>query len=132
MQHVRSLLDSATFRSHKKFIIHPEYVQWLLNPVPLRLLGYSSSTWYRKTQGFKHIKPNPMKTSETHEYIMLDATYLPYGLCIITAFSSGYVLDWQWAGSENSTAYAQLLKRLPAPRLAITDGNAAALSAIRA
>lgn len=75
--------------------------------------------------------PKPEVTGVVHEQVFLDGTYLAYNWCLLIARSgSGQVLGWQWAASENSPAYKQLLNTIPAPLVVTTDGNGGALKAI--
>ena len=109
------------------------FVDWLMGKQSQSEISSSGSdrTWRAKTAWCWRVKPEIAVTGEIFDQIQIDGTYLPYGWCLLTAVSQGKVLAWQWCNRENTAAYKDLLKRLPAPLLVVTDGHTGALSAIR-
>lgn len=69
-------------------------------------------------------------TGEVYIQVFIDGIYLPYNWCLLVARNTEHVIAWQWTTSENSAAYANLLKGIAPPDLVTTDGNNAALAAI--
>lgn len=61
---------------------------------------------------------------------MLDGTYFN-GWCVLIAFTGTHVLDWQWCDQEKKIAWQTLMKRIPAPRVAIVDGGTGLHAALR-
>ncbi len=61
-------------------------------------------------------------TGEVHSPVFIDGIYLAYGWCLLIARSESYVVVWQWATSDNSTAYTVLSNQITPPDLVTTDG----------
>lgn len=72
-------------------------------------------------------QPDPYRI---YDQIFLDGTYTGAG-CLLIASSSTHVITWHWAKTENTTAYTELLSRIPAPLCVVLDGGQGALSAIK-
>lgn len=61
--------------------------------------------------------------------VILDGTYFQTW-CLLIATDGRHVLDWQWCDREKKIAWAQILTRLPAPRIAVVDGGTGLHSAL--
>jgi hypothetical protein len=61
-------------------------------------------------------------TGEVHDQIMLDGTYFN-GWCVLIAYTGTHVIDWQWCDQEKNASWTALISRIPAPMVAIVDGN---------
>lgn len=106
------------------------WMAWLSGKASISELGYSSSTWHRKTAWcWNVICPGPQPTGQACDYLMIDATYIQDWCCLI-AYNGTHVIDWQWASTETSLAYELLLKRLVKPSMVIIDGHAGLYRAI--
>ena len=76
--------------------------------------------------------PRPPVTGVIHDQVFLDGKHVSYNWTLLTAVDQdGYVLNWQWAISENAPAYQSLLAPLPAPSVVTVDGASGGLKAIQ-
>ena len=76
--------------------------------------------------------PKPTATGEIYDRLFLDGTQIAYGWTFLIACNQvGQVVAWQWAASENSTAYEALISGLPPPRVVTVDGASGGLKAIK-
>lgn len=107
------------------------FVDWLLNPVPIRLKPVSSSSWNRKVAWCWDLAPRIPVTGEVLSQVFVDGIYLPYGWCLLVACSKNHVLGYQWCQRETKAAYTALFERLPAPAVVTLDGGSGALSALK-
>lgn len=71
-------------------------------------------------------------TGEVFDQIFLDGKHIGYGWVLLSATNQdGQVIAWQWATSENSTAYKALLEHVAPPVVVTVDGAKGGLSAVR-
>ena len=61
---------------------------------------------------------------------MLDGTYYQ-DMCVLIAVTRDHVIDWQFCDREKTVAWEALLAKIPAPDIAIVDGQRGLLSAIK-
>ena len=61
---------------------------------------------------------------------MLDGTYYQ-DMCVLIAVTKDHVIDWQFCDREKTVAWEALLAKIPAPDIAIVDGQRGLLSAIK-
>lgn len=73
--------------------------------------------------------PQPAPLREVPRQIMVDGTYFA-DWCVLVAHDGQAVIAWQWCNQESKTAWGQLIKRLPAPDVVVTDGGAGLRSAL--
>lgn len=73
--------------------------------------------------------PQPVTTGEIHRQILVDGTYFG-SWCVLIAHNGSHVIGWQWCTSESKASWGQLLKRLPAPDVVVTDGGTGLRSAL--
>src|SRR5699024_2945526 len=59
---------------------------------------------------------------QVHARITLDCT-ASSGWCVLTADTGTHVVDWQWCDQEKNASWTALISRIPAPMVAIVDGN---------
>ena len=75
--------------------------------------------------------PRPPVTGVIHDQVFLDGKHVSYNWMLLTAVDQdGYVINWQWASSENVVAYQALLEPLPPPSVVTVDGARGGLKAI--
>lgn len=73
--------------------------------------------------------PQPVTTGEIYRQIIVDGTYFQ-GWCLLVAHNGKDVIAWQWCDRESKAAWGELLKRLPAPDVVVTDGGAGLRAAL--
>jgi hypothetical protein len=78
------------------------------------------------------VTPRIPVTGEVYDEIQLDGLYLRGGWCVLVASMRGKVIGWQWCDREKTVAWSALLKRVPAPRVVVCDGNGGLVGAIAA
>lgn len=88
-------------------------------------------TWRRKTAWCWNVKPSIPVTGVVYDEVQLDGIYLSSRWCCLIAIAEGKPIGFQWADSENQTAWETLLSTIPAPRLAVMDGGSGLAAAIR-
>lgn len=70
-------------------------------------------------------------TGEVYDQIFIDGTYIAHGWCVISAATKDGVIAYQLCNRESKASYQALLSRIPAPIVVATDGDRAALAAIK-
>lgn len=70
-------------------------------------------------------------TGEVYDQIFIDGTYIAHGWCVISAATKDGVIAYQLCNRESKASYQTLLSRIPAPIVVATDGDRAALAAIK-
>ncbi|NWN87699.1 MAG: IS1249 family transposase [Micrococcaceae bacterium] len=83
----------------------------------------SAKTFHRRTAWCWNITPpQPEPTGEIHRYLMLDGTYFN-GYCVLVAYNGAHVVGWQYCDREKNASWTLLIQDLPAPDIAVVDGN---------
>lgn len=108
-----------------------QFLAYVTDTLPLRLQGQSLTTWDRDHAWCWSTRPIWQVTGEVYDQLFIDGTYIPYGWCVLVAYTSGGVIAYQLCHKENKEAYRALLSRIPAPIMVVTDGNSGALAAIK-
>lgn len=98
------------------------HIAWLTSPQQRGDFATSTRTFTRRTQWCWNVQPIPPRNGEIHDQIMLDGTYFN-GWCVLIAHTGTHVIDWQWCDREKTASWTALLTRIPAPMVAIIDGN---------
>lgn len=105
------------------------WLEWLLSKNTQRDLTVSRSTFKRSTAWCWSVIPQAESTGEIHRWIMLDGTYYN-GMCVLIAITEDHVIDWQHCDREKTVAWEALLRKIPAPDIAIVDGQRGLIAAI--
>ncbi|WP_446425861.1 transposase-like zinc-binding domain-containing protein [Kocuria palustris] len=104
---------------------------WLLGRSTQSAHGGTGRSFRAATAWCWNITVPPIEpTGLIADQVMIDGTYFN-GWCVLIAFNTTHVIDWQWCDREKHTAWAQLLARVPAPRLVIVDGGTGIHAALR-
>lgn len=83
----------------------------------------SAKTFQRRTRWCWQVTPPPPEpTGEIHRYLMLDGTYFNR-YCALVAYNGTDVVSWQFCDREKTASWTLLLRDLPAPDIAVVDGN---------
>ena len=106
------------------------WLDWLLSAGPQRELPVARSTFYDTTAWCWKVVPQAESTGEIHRWIMLDGTYYQ-DMCVLIAVTQSHVVDWQFCDREKTVAWEALLAKIPAPDIAIIDGQRGLLAALR-
>ena len=106
------------------------WLDWLLSKKTQRDLPVSRSVFKRDTAWCWQVIPHAESTGEIHRWIMLDGTYYN-GMCVLIAVTKDHVIDWQFCDREKIVAWESLLAKIPAPDIAIVDGQRGLLAAIK-
>ena len=99
------------------------FLRWLLSKDAVADLKTSRSTFWRRTAWVWRIWPVAPFTGEVHDVVFLDGIWLRRRAVVLIAVAGGHVVGWHLAQSENAAAWASLMLRLPAPRMAVSDGS---------
>lgn len=107
------------------------FVRWLLGKNSQQEVGSGSGRSFRRhTSWCWNVDvPQPAPLREVPRQIMVDGTYFA-DWCVLVAHDGQAVIAWQWCNQESKTAWGQLIKRLPAPDVVVTDGGAGLRSAL--
>lgn len=108
------------------------FVAWLLggHTQDSAAASISARTWRRHTSWCWTVVPRPELTGEIHYALILDAVRVGTLVCLIIR-TVDYVITWQWAGAETADSWACALTSIPAPRVAVCDGQKGILKAVR-
>ena len=98
------------------------FIAWLTSNQPRGDFATSTRTFTRHTHWCWTVTPTLTPTGEIHDQIMLDGTYFN-GWCVLIAYTGTHVIDWQWCDYEKTASWTALINRIPAPTVAIVDGN---------
>lgn len=94
-------------------------------------LGLSRQWFARRISWCWHISP-PVPNADRVPFVQVDGTWLPHDWCLLVCCDAHcQVLAWQWAGSENASAYRALLAHIRRVDAVCCDGAKGALGAIR-
>lgn len=102
---------------------------WLLGKASQTELGGSARTFRDQTAWCWRVTIPSVLTGEIHHAIVIDGIRVGGRVCLI-ARTTSYVIAWLWVDRENSTNWAQLLQRLPAPNYVVCDGQKGMLKAL--
>lgn len=107
------------------------FVGWLLGKLSQREAGGGTGRSFRARIAWcwNVDVPQPAPPREVPRQIMVDGTYFS-DWCVLIAHDGKDVIAWQWCTEESKTAWGQLIKRLPAPDVVVTDGGAGLRSAL--
>ena len=107
------------------------FLGWLLGKhTQSEAMSVNDRSFRRITAWCWNIAPEIPATGEVHDEVQLDGIYLGTW-CALIATAGAHVIGWQWCDTEKSAAWAALLERFPAPRVAVCDGGAGLASALR-
>lgn len=96
---------------------------WLLGTTTQTAHGGTGRSFRAATAWCRNITVPPIEpTGVIADQVMVDGTYFN-GWCVLIAFNTTHVIDWQWCDREKHTTWTQLLNRIPAPQLVIVDGG---------
>ena len=113
----------SSVRKHdNKAKLLKSFLKWLFSKDTTSELKASRSTFWRKTSWVWHIWPIAPFTGEIHDVVFLDGIWLRRKAVILIAVANGHVIGWHLARSENTQAWAALMMRTPAPKMAVSDG----------
>ncbi|GAA1641378.1 MULTISPECIES: IS1249 family transposase [Brevibacterium] len=110
--------------------VFDKFLTWLLGTSSLADQDQSIATFRRRTQWCWNVAPTIVATGVVYDQIMLDGTYFN-GWCVLIAHTGTHVIDWQWCDREKTASWTALLERIPAPTVAIIDGNAPLIATVK-
>ena len=92
-------------------------------------MGVPDRTWRAQISSCWSVIPEIELGTEAHEIILLDGIKVGDSVCLI-AKTTKRVVAWQWVPWESSISWSLLLEKIPAPIVAICDGQKGILLAI--
>ena len=110
--------------------VFDRFLTWLLGTNSLADQDQSIATFRRHTQWCWNVTPTIVATGVVHNQIMLDGTYFN-GWCVLIAHTGTHVIDWQWCDREKTASWTTLLDRIPAPTVAVIDGNGPLIATVK-
>lgn len=108
------------------------FLKWLLSKDAIADLKTSRATFWRKTAWAWRIWPIAPATGELHDVAFLDGIWLRRKAAVLVAVAGGHVVGWHLAQSECGSAWAALMLRIPAPKMAVSDGSPGFAAAVKA
>lgn len=99
------------------------FLRWLLSKDAVADLKTSRATFWRKTAWVWRIWPIAPFTGEVHDVVFLDGIWLRRKAVVLIAVADGHVAGWHLAQTECAAAWAALMLRIPAPKMAVSDGS---------
>ncbi|MGJ9464297.1 IS1249 family transposase [Actinotignum sp. GS-2025e] len=108
-----------------------EFLTYITTTTPRRLSARDTRAWDRKHAWCWQTRPIWTPTGQVYDQVFIDGTYIAYNWCVLIAYTREGVIAYQLCDRESKAAYLALLRRLPAPIVATTDGAAGALAAIK-
>ena len=99
------------------------FLRWLLSKDAVADLKMSRSTFWRKTAWIWRIWPIAPFTGEVHDVVYLDGLWMRRKAVVLIAVAGGHVVAWHLARTECAEAWAALMARMPAPKMAVSDGS---------
>lgn len=112
-----------------KALLLERFVTWLLGKQSQAELGISERTWRQQTEWCWDIVPKPVVSGEVYPILLLDGIRIGSLVCLI-ARTPQYVVAWVWVPYEAGTTWDKLLSQLPAPLVAVCDGQKGILVSI--
>lgn len=101
-----------------------EFLAWLFSKQREADMPGGGRTFRRRTSEFWEIWPIAPQTGEIFDVLFLDGIYLAKNVVVLVCASDEGVVSWHLAKSENSTDYKALMRRIPPPRMVVSDGGA--------
>lgn len=98
-------------------------MRWLLSKDAIADLKVSRTTFWRKNAWIWRIWPIAPFTGEVNDVVLLDGIRLRRKAVVPIAVADGRVVAWHLAQTECSSAWAALMLRVPAPKMAVCDGS---------
>lgn len=108
------------------------FLRWLLSKDAVADLKTSRATFWRKTAWAWGIWPIAPFTGEVHDVVFLDGIWLRRRAVVLIAVAGGHVVGWHLAQTECAAAWAALMMRIPAPKMAVSDGSPGFAAAAKA
>ena len=108
------------------------FLRWLLSKDAVADLKTSRATFWRKTAWVWGVWPIAPFTGEVHDVVFLDGIRLRRKAVVLVAVAGGHVVGWHLAQAECASARAALMLRVPAPKMAVSDGSPGLASAAKA
>lgn len=99
------------------------FLRWLLSKRTTSELPGSRTSFWRRTFWVWGIWPIAHATGEVHDVVHLDGIWMRRDAVVLIAWADGHVLAWHLAQSEYTLAWAALMARIPAPKMAVSDGS---------
>jgi hypothetical protein len=109
--------------------IFESFLSWLCGKDSQAELSGSARTFRDQISWCWDIPTPTVLTGEVHHAIIIDGIRVGDKACLI-ARTSRQVIAWLWVDRENSTSWASLLTRLPAPAYVVCDGQRGMLKAL--
>lgn len=114
---------STTCRYQKNEDVFEAFLSWLFSKETQRDAGHPDRTFRQKIQECWDYWALPPIYEERETVIYVDGLYLTRKVVVLIASNAQGTLGWYLARSENSHAWAALLRRISAPDLVVTDGG---------
>ena len=108
------------------------FLRWLLSKDAVADLKTSRATFWRKTAWVWRIWPIAPFTGELHDVVFLDGIWLRRKAVVLIAVANCHVVGWHLAQTECAAAWAALMFRIPAPKMAVSDGSPGLAGAAKA
>lgn len=99
------------------------FLRWLLSKDAIADLKTSRATFWRRTAWIWRIWPIAPFTGEIYDVVFLDGIWLRRKAVVLVAVADGHVVSWHLAQTECASAWAALMLRIPAPKMAVSDGS---------
>ena len=99
------------------------FLRWLFPKESIADLKVGRATFWRKTAWIWRIWPIAPFTGEVNDVVLLDGIRLRRKAVVPIAVADGRVVAWHLAQTECSSAWAALMLRVPAPKMAVCDGS---------
>lgn len=99
------------------------FLRWLFSKESIADLKVGRATFWRKTAWIWRIWPIAPFAGEVRDVVFLDGIRLRRKAVVLIAIADGRVVAWHLAQTECSSAWAALMLRVPAPRMAVCDGS---------
>lgn len=109
--------------------VFASFLSWLLGKDSQAELSVSARTFRDQTSWCWLVPIPAVLTGEVHHTMVIDGIRVGGRVCLI-ARTTRYVIAWLWVECENSTNWALLLQKLPAPRYVVCDGQKGMLKAL--
>ena len=114
---------STTCRYQKNEDVFEAFLSWLFSKETQRDAGHPDRTFRQKIQECWDYWVLPPIHEERETVIHVDGLYLTRKVVVLIASNAQGTRGWYLARSENSHAWAALLRRISAPDLVVTDGG---------
>lgn len=107
------------------------FLEWLMSKSTQEEMGSSARTFRRKTSEFWDYWALPPLIDEIHRVVYIDGIHLGRRAVILIACTDDHVLGWYLARHEHSGAWANLMRRIAPPDMAVGDGGQGFQKALR-